>query len=275
MLICAIFCMWVLSLFLLMNAIRCLNRVSRLRVLYELRRARGEDIKDLPDVNDLPHGLSSTFLALVLFSSGLSFINDGVPFIDIFNAINAVVVADLQPWLFGLKIVMSAVTVVLLLCAVFDRAKWKLWGKGLCYAGMVLSLLCLFSLNLSLGAVHITGDGPRPAVHEMDGKHGFYIEFDDLVDIDSVSVKDSTEDSVPFIRKENTIIINDARHRDKDIVVTWTAEPFGGMKETIRRDENRTLAPMDWIPIVVIIGAWVLARLLWAIYKSITYPIKY
>lgn len=275
MLTCAVFCMWVLSLFLLMNAIRCLNHVSRLRVLYELRRARGEDVKDLPNVNDLPYGLSSTCLALVLFFSGLLFLNDGVPFIDIFNAINAVVVADLQPWLFGLKIVMSAVTVVLLLCAVFDRAKWKLWSKGFCYTGMVLSLLCLFSLNLSLGAVHITGDGPRPAVHEMDGKHGFYIEFDDLVNIDSVAVKDSTEDSVPFIRKENTIIINDARHRDKDIVVTWTAEPFGGMKETIRRDENRTLAPMDWVPIVVIIGAWILARLLWAIYKSITYPIKY
>lgn len=275
MLTCAVFCMWTLSIFLLMNTIRCLNHVSRLRALYELRRARGEDVKDLPNVNDLPYGLSSTFLALVLFFSGLLFLNDGVPFIDIFNVINAVVVADLQPWLFGLKIVMGAVTVVLLLCAVFDRAKWKLWSKGFCYAGMVLSLLCLFSLNLSLGAVHITGDGPRPAVHEMDGKHGFYIEFDDLVNIDSVAVKDSTEDSVPFIRKGNTILVNGAHHRDKDIVVTWTAKPFGGMKETIRRDENRTLAPMDWVPIVVIIGAWILARLLWAIYKSITYPIKY
>ena len=268
MFICIGFCMFALSFFLMMHTLRCMNRKSRLRGLYELRRARGEDVKDLPDVNDLPLGLSSTCLALVLFFLYVSFTNDGVPFTDIFDAINAVVVADLQPWLFGSKIVMSVVAGILFFCMVFDRTKWKLWGKEACYAGIVLLLLCFFSMNLSLRAVHTTGDGPRPTVHKIDGKHGFYIEFGDIVDIDDVAVKDSTEDSVPFIRKGNTILINGAHHRDKDIVVTWTAKPFGNMETTLRCDENRTLAPLDWIPIAVVIGAWILARLIWAIFKS-------
>ena len=57
---------------------------------------------------------------------------------------------------------------------------------------------------------------------------------------------DTGGNPIPFAVDGNRIVVNDAKHHDKDIIITWTAKLFGNMKATLRRAKDRTMTAREW-----------------------------
>ena len=119
-------------------------------------------------------------------------------------------------------------------------------------------LYCFFAIfvfSLAIRAVVldndvlVDGNGPCPKVNELWSGNGVKLKFDESFGFENVDVRDVVGEPIPFIRKNDTIIIDDTRYRDKDIIVTWTAELFGDMKTTLRRAKDRIMTTREWAPV--------------------------
>lgn len=112
--------------------------------------------------------------------------------------------------------------------------KYMKFGTILLYfAIFILSPLFLFGHPDRNGHVFLfDGKGPSPFYSSLENG-GFRLYFPDALSLTDVSVKSESGESLPFVTESRTdernaaIVVDDTKSTGRDIVVTWTAPPFG------------------------------------------------
>ena len=155
-------------------------------------------------------------------------------------------VADLG-WMLScflaILVVLPYVSFAIFMLSRKNRGYWK----ALCgWTAFAIPSMIIFICAISpYDRIEYEGDAPRPRFCKTQEYKGFSLLLDDDLMYSNVAVVDTDGNPVPFAADGNQIIVNDAKHRDKDIVVTWTAELFGDIKTTLRRAENRLVTKSE------------------------------
>lgn len=149
----------------------------------------------------------------------------------------------------GLSYFLAILVVLLVISFMFcvfgkkNRGYWKaLCGWTILAVPSMVVFLCVI---YPYDRVEYEGDAPRPRFYETQEYKGFAFLLGNELAYSNIAVVDTDGSSVPFTVDNDRIVVNDAKHRNKDIVVTWTAELFGNMKATIRRAENRLVTKSE------------------------------